>query len=273
MDYSPYYFRRDKREKRSDTEDVNRSAGYSAVRGKGAKKRLRIEVVLVVTIFLCLVVALILANVWSGEKIISAITGAFKDKDVYTYYVVAVGEYADEREAVVQATVIRAGGGAGYIYESNGAYFVALATYMVKDEAKAVCEKNEGTIICEVTADFNKLYDTSSDDAVISRAVGDVTAAIEELSERSADYAANEASAADTLNAVIAVRNRLYATKEYLYSVKADAKLLDALLGLVEPVFQGAEAVVMDNHSDELVAAMRYIVTAGAFALNALCAL
>lgn len=233
---------------------------------------MRIEVVLVVTIFLCLVVALILANVWSGEKIIAAITDAFKDKDVCEYYVVAVGEYSDEREAVVQATVIRAGGGAGYIYEDGGVYFVALATYLSEDEAKAVSDKNEGTFIYEVRADFGKLYDASSDDAVIDRAVGDVTAALEELSARSADYAANEASAADTLNAVTAVRNSLYATKEYLYSVKADAKLLEALLGLVEPVFLGAEAVVMDNHSDELVAAMRYIVTSGAFALRALSA-
>ena len=84
-------------------------------------------------------------------------------------------------------------------------------------------EKNEGSFICEVTADFNALYDASSDDAVISRVVGDVASALRELSERSADYGANEASAADTLNAVTAVRNSLYATKEYLYSVKADA--------------------------------------------------
>ena len=113
--------------------------------------------------------------------------------------------------------------------------------------------------------------DDEADDAVISRVVGDVASALRELSERSADYAANEASAADTLNAVTAVRNSLYATKEYLYSVKADAELVDDLLTLVEPVFQGAEAVVMDNHSDELAAAMRYIVTAGAFGLRALC--
>ena len=272
MDYSPYYFRREKREKRSDDEAAYRRTGYSAGREKKKKKGVRIEVVLVVAIFLCLVTALILANVWSGEKIIAAITSAFKDKDVYEYYVVAVGEYADEREAVVQATVIRAGGGAGYIYENNNVYSVALATYLSKDEAKAVSEKNEGSFICEVTADFNALYDASSDDAVISRVVGDVASALRELSERSADYAANEASAADTLNAVTAVRNSLYATKEYLYSVKADAELVDDLLTLVEPVFQGAEAVVMDNHSDELAAAMRYIVTAGAFGLRALCA-
>ena len=248
MDYSPYYFRREKREKRAGDEAAYRRTGYSAGRGRKAKKGVRIEVVLVVAIFLCLVTALILANVWSGEKIIAAITSAFKDKDVYEYYVVAVGEYADEREAVVQATVIRAGGGAGYIYENNNVYSVALATYLSKDEAKAVSEKNEGSFICEVTADFNALYDASSDDAVISRVVGDVASTLRELSERSADYAANEASA-----------------------VKADAELVDDLLTLVEPVFQGAEAVVMDNHSDELAAAMRYIVTAGAFGLRALC--
>lgn len=272
MDYSPYYFRREKREKRAGDEAAYRRTGYSAGRGRKAKKGVRIEVVLVVAIFLCLVTALVLANVWSGEKIIAAITSAFKDKDVYEYYAVAVGEYADEREAVVQATVIRAGGGAGYIFEQGNTYFVALATYLSKDEAEAVCEKNEGAFVYEVKADLNALYDASSDDAAISRTVGDVAAAIKELSERSADYAANEASAADTLNAVTAVRNDLYATKEYLYSVKADAKLTDALLGLVEPVFQGTEAVIMDNHSDELAAAMRYIVTSGVFALRALCA-
>ena len=256
MDYSPYYFRREKGEKRSDDEAAYRRTGYSAGRGRKAKKGVRIEVVLVVAIFLCLVTALILANVWSGEKIIAAITSAFKDKDVYEYYV---------------ATVIRAGGGAGYIFEQGNTYFVALATYLSKDEAEAVCEKNEGAFVYEVKADLNALYDASSDDAAISRTVGDVAAAIKELSERSADYAANEASAADTLNAVTAVRNDLYATKEYLYSVKADAELVDDLLTLVEPVFQGAEAVVMDNHSDELAAAMRYIVTSGAFGLRALC--
>ena len=268
MDYSPYYFRREPRKRESGEP----RGGYEPKRTGRRRRGLRIEAVMIVVIFLCLVTALILANVWSGEKIIAAITAAFRDENVFNYYAVTVGEFADEREAVVQATVIRAGGGAGYIFAENGKYSVALATYMTQDEAKAVSEKNEGSSVYEITADVGTLYDTSSDDAAIHRTVEDLTRALATLEARCAEYAANEASAADTLTAVGDVRNSLYATKEYLYSVKADPATVGALLNAVEPVFAGTEALVMDNHSDELNAAMRYIVTSGAFALRALCA-
>ncbi len=266
MDYSPYYFRREPKEK---DRAVPQQAGYAA----GGKRRgIRLEAVLLLIVFASLVTALILANVWSGEKILSAITGAFKDGDVYDFYTVAVGEYENEREAVVQATVIRTGGGAGYIYTEGGKYYVAMATYFDEESAKAVAEKNEGSFVYARTADVGRLYETSSDDAAIRRTVSDLTDALIALDGLCVGYASNEATAADTLTGVTEVRNSLYATKEYLYSIKADAGLLSALVSAVEPVFEGTEAVVMDNHSDELCAALRYIICAGVASLCALCA-
>lgn len=257
MDYSPYYFKYEKEPDKPAEYSAGNFYDCTCTAHAPKKKRDIGSSIVVLIIIVSMASALVFADVKTGGTVWNAVVRTFSG-DTYNYYMVARGAYDNERDAVAHATVTRQAGGAGYIYNQNGKYYVALATYFTKKEAKSVCDKNDGTEIIEFKLKAGELYSGGYGKTykTVVESCYDCAVALSDAAN------ALDSHAMSTSEALVLcgdIRDRMYQLKsDVLDSVGDDDR--QVMLAFIEPIFGGTEAVTAVADESTLVAAMRYIV-------------
>ncbi len=262
MDYSPYYYVYEKGEEPKTSDTV-----ACAPHAEGRKRRFDVMgVIAVLLIILPVIAALIFSDTLTGGNVRAAFKEVFGGGKS-TFYLVARGAYDSERDARAHATVTRQAGGAGYIYCNDGQYFVVLATYFSKKEAKSVADKNDGTIIVELTSTASKRY-SSTDKKLCKQVVEYAVQAAEELSECASALDSRALGTAEAFAVCAKIRDEAYEYKSRILDELVGTEREEAL-SVIEPLFGGTEAVTTLSDEATLVPAMRYVVCSAVVALCA----
>ena len=251
VDYSPYYLKNFLRK-------VPERTGEGRTPPKKNKRFLK-------TLLIVLVVAsvLLLIDYFNGFLIVNKIKGAFTGGD-NKYYVLIASEHESETEAVASATVVRANGGAGYIIYEKEHYYVALATYLSREDAETVERKNDGTFIYEIEAGFSLFPDT----ALGEKARTILTESAEKLNSVSERYCKKTLSASSALQETSDIRNDLLNLKAEIVDAELGEEG-DSLLSVVDDAFSAAEALLSGGYSTtELESVFRYVVTLFAYSMR-----
>jgi hypothetical protein len=175
---------------------------------------------------------------------------------------------AGEESAKVQSTMVRAGGGSGYIYHQNNQYYVSMATYLDKSSAEAVVAKNKDTVIIEFTLSLNEVYDLSIDNDFLKEVIKYMQDALMVLDDAIIKYAKSEMQTGEVLSKLEAERNKLFDLKSRLIDAACEGR--DALINTIDPMFGGLEAIVSAGSPNGLLSSMRYVHTAGVVSLCSL---
>lgn len=262
MDYSPFYFKYNRK-----TEDDGEQAfdDYECPpepRRKGKRGRDYFGAIIVALIIVPVIAVLIFADVRTGGSIKTAVSRLLSN-DTYVFYMVVRGGYDSERDANAHASVTREAGGAGYIYTRDGQYFVALATYFTKKEAKAVADKNDGTIVEEFKLKAGELYDGTYG-ALYKRTVECIYDSVTELYEASEKLDAHSLSEEDALAVCSKIRDTAYDVKSDILDIPSGTDK-ERLLEMIEPLFGGTEAITTVADESTLAPAIRYVICSTAY--------
>lgn len=254
MDYSPFYFKYDRK---SSSPEPLKDKDFSFNTCANPKpKRDYFSVVLVLLIILPVIAVLIFADVRTGGHIGTAVKRLVSG-DKYVFYMVVRGPYDTERDANAHATVTRQAGGAGYIYTEEGKYYVALATYLSKKEAKSVMDKNDGSTITELKLKAGELYGGTYG-KLYKRSIEFAYESIENLTDACSGLDAHSLSTDEALKICSEIRDEAYDIKSEILDLPSGADK-ERLLSVIDPLFGGTEAVTTLSDESTLVPAMRYI--------------
>lgn len=257
MDYTPFLFSYNKRPQPKQR-NVNCGGGGRIRKNIGS-------IILIVIIISCLIVSLLLAGKFSGEQLFETAIEALIKEVSFNYYVVSRAGVSSEESAKVQSAMVRAGGGAGYIYSQDNQYFVAMATYIDKNSADSVAEKNKDTIVITLTLNLNKDYASSFDEEYLNKTLELMQATLAVLDDTILKYAKNEMQVGEVVALIESERNKLLELKALLLDSSCEGR--DALVATIDPLFGGLEAIVSSNTNSGLLASLRYVYTAGAVSL------
>ncbi len=257
MDYSPFYFKYNHK-----TEDNGERSFYDyectpEPRRNGKRGRDYFGAIVVTLIIVPIIAVLIFADVRTGGSIKTAVSRLLNG-NTYVFYMVVRGGYDSERDAVAHASVTRGAGGAGYIYTEDGQYFVALATYLTKKEAKSVVDKNDGTIVKEFKLKAGELYGGTYGD-LYKRTVECMYESVSELYEASEKLDAHSLSTEDALAVCAKIRDKSYDLKSEILDLPSGTDK-ECLLEMIEPLFGGTEAITTIADESTLTPAIRYVI-------------
>lgn len=257
MDYSPFYFRYNKK---TDEDEAPSFYDYECSpepRRKRKKGRDYLGAIFVILIIVPVLAVLIFADVRTGGSIKTAVSRLLNN-DTYVFYMVVRGGYDSERDASAHASVTRGAGGAGYIYTQDGQYFVALATYLSKKEAKSVSDKNDGTIVKECKLKAGELYKGTYGD-LYKRTVECIYDSVTELYEASEKLDAHSLSEEEVLAVCSKIRDTAYDVKSDILDIPSGSDK-ESLLAMIEPLFGGTEAITTIADESTLAPAIRYVI-------------
>lgn len=250
MDYSRYAFRYDKSSRTSTPAPPKKPAKIS------------LELVFVVSIILVISVVVIGSEFLTDKGVISALKEELTGKKPSCYYVVASTPFNLKSDALAQATLLRAGGCAGYIYHHNSQYFVAYATYFDKNSAQTVSDKNENTCILEFSYCDLLTFKGKSFYSTVEHVVTTLEQEVLNLNKIVEELSSNSLTDSDAITETSTIRTTLLTLKDYVYNAKTDTDVENALISLIEPFFGGLDAIITMNNSRDLLSGARYVITA-----------
>lgn len=256
MDYSQFVFRYDK-----PTHTPTPSAPKK-------HKKISLELVFVASILIVVIVVIISSEFLTDNGVITTLKENFLGKKPSTYYVVMSTPFNHKSDALAQATMLRAGGCAGYIYHKNSQYFVAYATYFDKKSAQSVSDKNANTCILEFSSCNTRTYEGRAFYSILNEVITTLEKEICNLNTIIEELATNSLTDSDAINRMSSTRNSLLALKERVYSTKQSDDVENALVSLIEPLFGGVDAVISMNNSRDLLSGTRYVITSEVILLS-----
>ena len=229
-----------------------------SVRSARPKRKAGPELFAVIAILVCFLIVVASTQFLGGGSLIGDLQSAINPVDGTPYYFVASEGLDSEQAAIARASVVRAGGGAGYIYYDQTAYFVVIATYFDKSSADAVSRKNDSTVVIQYSVpkatvtglnvrDAAMLVDTLTYLDTTLRDLDRIVTGLESLSM----------SDSEAIKQLASFRNELLNYKDKLYQQGGGA--LQRSLDAVDPLFGGLDAILTSNNRSELASGLRYI--------------
>jgi|GEM_PF-6104827 len=206
--------------------------------------------VLVVIILIVFLLSLFLSGKLLERDIVQEISSVLVKRNVKKYYVVCLEKLDFLTDANAYSKKVRSGGGAGYVIKENNAYFVALATYLTKKEAEAVAEKNDKSVVKEMSFNLRKYLDGVTDDGTSKTALNTIFSSIDELINLSFSYDEKSITFSDATRRAELQKNELLNLKMEL--TEKPLKNGEELLNFIEPLIAVTQNLTEDNLAKNL---------------------
>lgn len=224
------------------------------------KRRISSAAVLIIIILLCFAITAVSAELLSDGAVTETLKSTFNENYLATYYLVTTVSNAEKTQTEAQAVLIRESGGAGYVMQNGDKYYVVIATYLNKSDAKSVAKKNENFEINEIYTVKTTL--TADDTSGIS---SDTDRYLTKLTEKLITLTFNLDSAAvgttSAMELIRTYRDEALLKKEEITSSALNSTDKSSVLLRLNAAFGSLDALVSANVDDNLCGSLRYITS------------
>jgi hypothetical protein len=211
-------------------------------------------------IVICFALVVVLGEVFSGGIILAGVRQGASQTD--TYFILVSGGFSERAQAVAESNMVNLRGGAGTIFTQNGEYFVAVATYLTKNDAEAVQQRNADFTIITKTINI-----AESANAVVNETVAQIKTAIEEIDRITIDFANEKMSEREVIASLNVIRTNFFDVKQSLFASGLTGDMLRRLVVATDPFFAGIDGIIRGAGREPLVAGLRRIVAEAVLAV------